>query len=59
MSLGFIVKRLNVGFVLLVMLSSAGIFTLIFVIALIGMAGGRCANGSSNAAGYFTNILVI
>jgi hypothetical protein len=36
--------HLNEGFVLLVLLNTAGIIIRIFIIALVGMAGGRCTD---------------
>jgi hypothetical protein len=57
MSLSSIVARLIVGFVLLVILSAAGVFTWIFGITPIGIAAGICTNGPSSAAIFYTIVL--
>src|SRR5262245_8804120 len=59
MSLGSIVSRLIIAFVMLVVLGVAGWFTYIFAIVPIGMAAGSCPNGASDAANFYTNALAV
>jgi hypothetical protein len=57
MSLGSLVTRLLIGFIMLVVLGIAGGFTYIFAIVPIGMAAGSCPNGASDAANFYTSVL--